>query len=104
MAQNIGTVYQHPTNTNKAVTVAASYLNFSSSQLVKGTPGDLLGVFTTSSASGTLQLFDNTTSGGTQLASTFNVVAGTFYQIPVFFGTGLYITIGGTLNCTVAYN
>jgi len=64
--------------------------------------GALLGIFVASaSATPTIKLWDNTAASGTVLVNTFTPVAATWYFIPVQFKTGLYITIGGTVDCTL---
>ncbi len=86
------------------VTGADQYANISSSALVSGTPGNLLGVFCASSSGGTLKLWDQTSAGVPVLVNTFSLIAGTWYPIPVRFKTALYATIGGTADITVAYS
>lgn len=80
-----------------------AYLNGSTSQSVKASTGDLCGIFVASSSSGTIKLWDNTSAVTTILVNTFSVAAATWYPIPVRFGVGLFITVGGTLDYTVIY-
>jgi hypothetical protein len=35
--------------------------------------------------------------------NTFSATAATWYPLPFAFGTGLYITVGGTIDYTVSY-
>jgi len=92
-------------NSNVSPVVGAdSYKNISSSALVTGTPGNLLGVFCASSSSGTLKLWDQTSAGAPILVNTFSLIAGTWYPIPIRFNTALYATIGGTADITIAYS
>jgi len=84
-------------------TGGASYANITSTGSVKGSAGTLVGVFVASSSSGTIKLWDNTSAATTILVNTFSVSAGTWYPLPFKFGTGLFATIGGTLDCTFSY-
>lgn len=38
------------------------------------------------------------------LVNTFTPVAATFYKIPAVLNNGLYVVVGGTVDCTVFYN
>lgn len=81
-----------------------SYANISSTTTIKSAPGHVLGIFVASaSASPTIKVWDSITAATTILVNTFTPVAGTFYPIPAFFGTGLTVSIGGTVDCTVFY-
>lgn len=80
-----------------------SYLNGSTSQLVKTGTGKLLGIFVASSSSGTIKLWDNTSAATTVLVNTFSATAATWYPLPYKFATGLYITVGGTIDYSVSY-
>jgi hypothetical protein len=80
-----------------------STLNGSTSQSVKASAGRLTGIFVASSTSGTIKLWDNTAASGTVLVNTFSATAATWYPLPFAFGTGLYITVGGTIDYTVSY-
>jgi hypothetical protein len=79
--------------------------SIAASVAVKSAPGRLRGIFVTAAASTpTIKLWDNTSGATTVLINTFTPVAATYYQFgDVFFGTGLYITISGTVDCTVFY-
>ena len=86
-----------------AATGGASYLNGSTSQVVKSGSGRVVGIFVASSSSGTIKLWDNTSAATTVLVNTFSATAATWYPTPFAFGTGLYITVGGTIDYTVSY-
>jgi len=81
------------------------YSNISASTVVKSATGTFAGIFVSAaSATPTITVYDNTAGSGTKILDTFTPVAGTFYDIPpCIFGTGLYITISGTVSCTVFY-
>ena len=79
-------------------------LNLSASALAKTGDGELCGIFVASaSGSPTIKVWDNTSAATTVLVNTFTPVAATWYPMPFHFNTGLYITIGGTVDCTVSF-
>ena len=86
------------------VTEAGNYTNLSASAQVRAGPGALLGVFVASSSSGTIKLWDSLTAANAIIINTTSVTGGTFYPIPVVFGTGLYCTIAGTADITVLWS
>ena len=74
-----------------------------SAQIASGI-GRLMGIWVSSaSATPTIKVWDSLTAAGGIIANTFTPAAGTYYPIPVRFGTGLYVTISGTIDCTVVY-
>lgn len=78
------------------------YTNIAASALIQSGSGKLIGIFVASaSATPTIKVWDNTAGSTTVLINTFTPVAGTFYPIPAKFKTGLYVTISGTVDCTV---
>ncbi len=86
------------------VVEGGNYKNLSASALVRTGPGALLGIFVASASSTpTIKVWDNTSAATTVLVNTFTPVAGTFYPMPFTFGTGLYVTISGTVDCTVSW-
>ncbi len=85
------------------VSVGGSYKNVTSSVSVKAIDGCLYGIFVASSSSGTIKLWDNTSAATTVLVNTFSAIGATWYPIPVRFSTGLFITVGGTIDCTVVF-
>lgn len=87
----------------KAVVGGDKYLNGTTSQAVRAVPGDLCGIFVASSSAGTIKLWDNTAGSGAVLVNTFTATAGTWYPVPVRFGTALFITVGGTIDYTVIF-
>ena len=81
-----------------------NYTNISASTLIKTGAGQLLGIFVASASSTpTLKVWDNTSAATTVLVNTFTPLAGTFYPIPASFKTGCYVTVGGTVDCTVIW-
>lgn len=85
------------------VTETASYKNLSATGAVKVGGGQLLGVFVASSSSGTLKFWDALTATAPIIVNTFNASAGIWYPLPFSFSTGLFVTVGGTIDCTVAF-
>lgn len=79
---------------------SGSYKQLSASGQVKATPGHLLGIFV-SSGTPTIKLWDSTAASGAVLVNTFQTAAATYYEIPVNFTVGLYVTIGGAAEITV---
>ena len=79
--------------------------NVSASGLVKTGAGSVKGIFVASATTGTIKLWDNTAGSGPVLVNTFTVAPGVFYELGhMSFATGLFITIGGTVDCTIAYD
>lgn len=84
----------------------ANYTNASASALVKTGAGRVFGIVVNSHSSGTIKLWDNTAGSGTVLVNTFTFPAGSgVYKFPAAlkFTTGLYMTIGGTADVTLAW-
>lgn len=77
-----------------------------SSAQISNTSGVLVGIFISSATSGTIKAWDSLTATGTVL---FDTTAAATLTSPLFvpcnmaFGTGLFITIGGTISCAVVY-
>jgi len=84
----------------------STYTNLSASASVATGAGEVVGIVINSHTSGTVKLWDNTAGSGTVICETISFAVGERW-IPLFgmtFGTGLYATIGGTANITIAYN
>ncbi len=83
----------------------SSYANISASTLIATGPGRIFGIFVASASNTpTIKIWDNTSAATTTLINTFTPAAAAYYQLPgVEFATGLYVTIGGTVDCTVFY-
>ena len=82
---------------------ASSYANITTSTLITRGAGKLIGIFVASASSGTVKVWDQTSAATPVLVNTFSVAAATFYRIPARFKNGLFVTIGGTVDCTVFY-
>lgn len=86
------------------VSEVGDFVNLSASALVKTGPGVLLGIFVASASSTpTIKVWAQTSAAAPILVNTFTPVAGTFYPIPARFSAGLYVTISGTVDCTVFF-
>lgn len=87
--------------------MAASYVgdanNLSATANVMPRAGAVTGVWVSSaSGSPTIAIYDSATTGtGTIIANTFTPVASTYYPIPFAVQNGVYVVIGGTVDCTV---
>lgn len=89
-----------------AITDAVKYTNGTTSQAIKSAPGAFYGIIVNSHTSGTLKLWDNTAGSGTVLMNTFTFPAGSgFYQFTegISFNTGLFATVGGTIDYTILW-
>ena len=77
--------------------------NLSASANVMPRAGYLTGIWVSSaSSSPTIAVYDSaTTTTTTLIANTFTPLAGTWYTIPFRANSGVYVVIGGTLDCTV---
>jgi hypothetical protein len=66
---------------------------------------DMLGIFVSAaSATPTITLYDSaTTTTSDPIVTVFTPVAGTYYPLPASTESGLYMVIGGTVNCTVFF-
>lgn len=64
----------------------------------------LLGIFVSTSTSGTFAVYDSaTTTTSDPITGTVSATAGTFYTIPAATENGIYVVVGGTLNATVFF-
>lgn len=81
------------------------FSNITKSTAVKSATGTFAGIFVSAaSVTPTITVYNNTAGSGTKILDTFTPVAGTFYDVPnCIFDTGLYVTISGTVSCTVFY-
>lgn len=86
---------------------AVKYSNITASTAIKSAAGTVYGVLINSHTSGTLKFWDNTAGSGTVIMNTYTFTAGsgviTFPAGGISFNTGLYATIGGTVDLTILY-
>lgn len=106
--QEIFNAHLDPQTTLRISAIAGfDYLNITTSAqtTVKSSAGTLHGVMINSVPTSAIRLYDNTVSGGTQIATIpASIAAGTFYRYDIRFGTGLTISSGSTdTNITISY-
>lgn len=85
------------------VTGGKRYTNLSATALIKNGEGDLIGIWVASSTSGTVKLWDAITGVAPILINTSTLTLG-WNSMPFHFNTGLYATIGGTIDCTISWS
>lgn len=82
------------------------YTNGSASALIRTGAGTVAGVIVNSHTSGTMKLWDNTSAATTVIVNTYTFPAGSgvyMFPKPIEFYTGLYFTVGGTLDFTIVW-
>lgn len=82
------------------------YTNGTATGAIKSTAGTFYGIIVNSHTSGTLKFWDNTSAAGTVIMNTFTFPAGSgMYTFPkgISFNTGLYATVGGTIDYTILW-
>lgn len=72
---------------------------------IKSARGELCGFICTSSTTGTLTIYDNTSAAGTAIYSALAVTAGQTVSInpPIIMRTGIHVVVGGTGDVKVLY-
>jgi len=84
--------------------MANKYTNVTASALVKTGAGRLVGMYVNSTTAGTIKFWDNTSAATTVINNTITPAVGYHDLGDVAFTTGLYATIGGTLDVTLHYS
>lgn len=82
------------------------YLNGTTSQLVKTGAGRFYGFIVNSHTSGTLKFWDQTTAAVPVLLNTITLAAGPqswVFPVGIGFNSGLFVTVGGTIDYTILY-
>lgn len=85
---------------------AAKYLNGTTSQSIVAGGGKFYGLIINSHSSGTIKLWDALTATAPILLNTYTFTAGSqniLLPVPIDFNTGLFITVGGTVDYTILY-
>jgi len=86
------------------VVEAGTPTNITATALIHDGPAGLLGIWVSSaSATPTIKVWNNTAASGGVIANTFIPVGGTFYPIPFYCSKGIFVTISGTVDCTVSH-
>lgn len=80
-----------------------TYINKTSSALIRTGSGVLVGMYVNSTAAGTIKFWDNTSAATTVINNTITPAIGWHNLGNAAFGTGLFATIGGTLDVTIYY-
>lgn len=81
-----------------------SYTNISASTLIRTGAGQIKGIFVASTTAGTFKCWDNTSAATTVIVNTTTPATVGWYEFgDLGFTTGLYVTIGGTMDCTVVW-
>ena len=76
-----------------------SYGRITASGIVCNSRGRLNGFYVASTTAGTLTLYDNTSAANPQISGIITPSVG-WNAFPVDFQTGLYATVGGTIDVT----
>lgn len=80
------------------------YKQLTATANVSALPANLLGVFCSSSTSGTLTIYDDSATGTSlKVVDTVNLTAGTYYPLPASMSKGIYAVIGATASVTVFF-
>lgn len=83
---------------------SAKYTNGTASASIVSGGGTVYGVIVNSHTSGTMKLWDSLTATGTVIVNTYTFPAGSgvyTFPAPIAFYTGLFFTVGGTLDFTI---
>lgn len=79
------------------------YRNLTASALIKTGSGILTGMYVNSTTAGTIRFYDNTSAAGTVINNVITPAIGYHSLGGANFSTGLFATIGGTLDVTLYY-
>lgn len=82
------------------------FLNGTTSQAIKSGAGSFYGFIVNSHTNGTIKVWDSTAASGTVILNTITLAAGPgFYLVPmgIAANTGIFVTVGGTLDYTILY-
>lgn len=84
------------------VVESGQYTNLTASALVRTGTGRLLGFYVNSTSAGTIKFWDQTSAASPAITNTITPAIG-WHRLPAEFATGLYATIGGTLDVTIIW-
>jgi hypothetical protein len=86
------------------VAEAGNFTRATASAQIMSQSCSLMGIFVAAaSATPTIQVWDSLSASGRICINTFTPAPSTFYPMPAAMGTGIFITISGTVDCTVFY-
>jgi hypothetical protein len=84
--------------------VTGGYKNITATGNVSPVVTDILGIFVSTTSSGTFTVYDSATTTTTApITGTVTATAGTWYPLPVSVSNGVYVVVSGTLNATVVF-
>jgi len=83
---------------------STKYTNLTASTLIKTGYGRLVGMYVNSTTAGTIKFWDNTSAATTVINNTITPAVGYHNLGNVAFSTGLFATIGGTLDVTLHWD
>ncbi len=78
--------------------------NISATATIKSGNGRIGGWLVNASSSGTLTVYDGTSTGGRKLTNATPLTAGQFIPFPVSVQDGIHVVIGGTADITILYS
>lgn len=87
----------------ESVILTSAPAHLTGSAIVVSGSGSLAGIFVASaSGSPTIAVYDGpSAAAGKVIVNTFTPVAATWYPMPFLFNAGIFVAIGGTVDCTV---
>lgn len=88
---------------NKFMNQPSQYVNKTTSGAIKTGSGVLVGMYVNSTSAGTIKFWDNTAGSGTVINNTVTPAIGYHSLGDANFTTGLFATIGGTLDVTLYF-
>lgn len=90
---------------DEIVAESGGYAQLAASANVCAGPAALLGIFVSSASSTpTITVYDDAGTGTTKtLVAQFTPSAGQYYKLPFRALKGLYIVLGGSVECTVGF-
>ena len=88
--------------------MSSNYVQLASSSQIKPMAGKLKSIFVSAAtATPEITIYDSANSSNTdpKIIDTFTPTAGTLYSFydGVYANRGLYVVIGGTVSCTIAF-
>lgn len=78
--------------------------NITATGTVKAGGGVIGSVLCAASSSGTITIYDGTSTAGTKLCNAVPLTAGAYFPFPASVRVGIHAVIGGTADITFFYN
>lgn len=79
-------------------------INITASTLIRTGASVIVGFYVNSTTAGTVKIWDNTSAAGTVKFNTITPLIGFHNLGGVACATGIFVTIGGTIDITFIYN